>query len=461
MAEFNIKDVLMIHGIKAKGQQEMIFPCPECGASNGACSAVVSKIRRNGKEVKNVYDCKRCGSSGSMFKLHKLFTFAECKENGQALPDFSGPDELKKIAKDIHRKLGDKDFQQYVPTQRDETDDDAMVRVMDYTEIRKGDYAYRCLLGQLSLNDAHIKDLERRGLSERFAKKLGIRSVPQNSFRVCEMLEQSNVELDQVAGFYKYGNHHNFYAESGYFCPVYDGDRNLLLGFQIRRDNADKERKYVWFTSAKQEGGVSSGAPATYLPGKKKITIITEGILKATVIWRLLDGEFGVIGIPGVSILKSLDMYLDRFTQDNFCFLAFDMDKQLAPANLHFEADVQKFIDDGSYPSIDDFVIEERKKEADMKRKGVDDYVSPYKPFIKAYGIRKAEDALEEYVSNFGLFSHRLTWDVKRNGEWNGEWKGLDDYLHGNPKYIKPLKDFLVEKSEKLSNIQRFLARKE
>ncbi len=466
MAEFTIRDVLTIHGLagRNKGQAvEIIFPCPECGASDGACSATTKKIKRNGKVVKNVYNCKRCGSEGSMFKLHKLLTTKECEQNGLPAPDFSGPNELKKLAKDIHVKLNDKDYSPLpVHSLTTPCDDNFSTQIFEGASDEKCSIAYRAMIRRLTLNEAHKNDLLRRGLSDEFIKRFGFRTTPDKPWDVCWGIVSSGVQLDGVPGFYREGKKWKMdLRESGYFCPVYDGERNLILGAQIRRNDSDmvgkkKKMKYVWFTSSGKNEGTSSGSRATYLPGKNmKVIIITEGVLKATVIWYLLQGEVTVIGIPGISILKSMDPYLERFEGNAFVYLAFDMDKFLKPLDRHLEKEAYEEAKKMNL-NIDDFCREMQKKAANEH---LEDYY--FKPFVKARHIFTSEDALEEHVREFKCQTHRLRWDVDKDNQWNGSQKGLDDFLNERRDMIEPFKKWLIEKATRSLALRKFLTETE
>lgn len=155
--------------------------------------------------------------------------------------------------------------------------------------------------------------------------------------------------------------------------------------------------KYVWFSSRGKNKGSSSGAVSTYLPGKRKdVVIVTEGILKAMVIWFLLKGEVAVIGVPGVNSLNGLYHYLDGVVpKDALIVECFDMDKAMNPD-----------------------AVSERDRE-------------------KTENVHTAEEKLLKALKDRGFAAHTMKWDSDERGFWKGNWKGLDDFLNAAPETVR------------------------
>lgn len=411
---FNIEDVARIHNLKIvrRSGQDILCVCPFCGDTRGKFALTVRKGSKS-----NLYNCFKCGAHGNAIDLHMELSR---QEGG---PDYSGPDGSKKAARDIFRAInGDMTFE----TAHFETEEAAK----HVTESEKADdetvsRANYALLRCLKLEPEDKKDLLRRGLTEADIKRFNFKSMPKDPGAVESLLVKAGITLKGVPGHYKNkkgvwamalpGNKDSgeWKPDTGYFCPAYDGERNLLLAFQTRPQHPKNGCKYLWFSSAGREAGVSSGAVATYLPGEHdNIVIITEGILKATVIYCLLKGQVTIIGVPGVKSIKSAEGYLER-CNGSVVFEAYDMDK----LTVSDDPDVQK----------------------------------------KTAGIMEAAQKLQETVRDYGMPVHGLKWDVDETGHWKGNYKGLDDFLlgYGDPEtFVK----YLLYKAKKLTSMYTYLA---
>lgn len=340
-------EVAQLHGLKEISRKgtNIYYQCPFCGTTEKKFA-----VGETG------YICFRssCGASGGPLTLHE-------KLSGKS---FASP---KEIAKDLHQafentdydfKTFQKDFAKSVKKEASFVRSDE-----DHNNV------YKALLSMLTLNKNHEKDLVRRGLKKIFDFK----SVPtqkEERLRICRKLMSNGYSLKGIRGFYMNDEGDWEFAAyyDGYFCPVYN-DKMQIIAFQIRVDKPVNGNKYIWFSSAGKTNGTPSGAPSTYYKGKRNAWIITEGVLKARVIFVLLGGQIGVVGVPGVKCLKGLSRYhLDR----NIWF-SYDMDQ--------------------------------------------------YEDSEKGRGIRK--DALKLKQKAEELWSSSNRKDLK----WNMEYKGLDDYL--------------------------------
>ncbi len=405
---FTIADVVNIRGLnslrghspKTNGNETYI-DCPFCGDNRG-------KMSYNTR--KNTYHCWKCNASGNAVKFW-IETDYDSK-------DYSGEEGVKEAIKDIFTCINGnsilQEFHKKEISYLQSKGDEASI-ASDETRNR----TYRALLKYLKLKKSHYDDLIKRGLSKEEIIRFKFKSTPdyKEAPRICKQLIKEGCTLEGVPGFYidKYDRWNLYIAGDGYLCPVVDGEKNYIIGFQIRLDNPKEKAKYLWISSAGRNKGVSSGALSTYLPGKNDNTIIiTEGILKATIIWCLLKGEVTVIGVPGVNAKTSLRSILDRYSIA-YVYEAFDMDK-------YAEA-----------------TTEEEKRKVDNLMKATDDLIKILK---------------DEY--NYEV--HQLKWDYNKNsGKWNGEIKGLDDFL---VSYKEPEKflNYIVTKASDYIQMMKYLA---
>lgn len=387
---FTIADVAAIHGINSFRNTggEFFAECPFCGNKKGKFSYILEKGNK-----RDMYHCWSCGEGGGAVNLHM---------------ELSGITDYMEAVRDIFTTLNDEDPEVY----RTRTE---MLRNLPKTEMieRASDEhcsaVYYCLLSMLTLRDEHKEDLLRRGLTEEDIKRYRFRSTPERDYkvtgRICRELINRGFDLNGVPGFYidRKGRWQMKLSADGYFCPVFDGDRNLITGFQIRNDDPDAQAKYIWFSSSGCNRGASSGALCTYLPGKEgNPVIVVEGILKALVVYCLLKKEITIAGVPGVKAIKGLD-YILKGHPNAVIVEAYDMDKAMRTDDLKL-----------------------MKKTAQI-----------------------AEDAkkLADYINNRNFPSFPLVWDMDKEGKWLGNYKGLDDFLFAygqKEKFITYIRDKAV-----------------
>ncbi|MCR5670716.1 MAG: DUF3854 domain-containing protein [Butyrivibrio sp.] len=255
------------------------------------------------------------------------------------------------------------------------------------------------------LREEHRQDLLRRGFTDEDIKRFRFCSTPKRGQDLAGELVSQGYFLGKVPGFYlqKRWNMSISEENQGYFCPAFQGEKNQLLGFQIRVDNP-KKGKYLWLSSSNKEEGASSGAVPTILPGKDtSLWLVTEGILKALAIYCLLGKEISVIGVPGVGTIGGFKSFMEEKTGLPIIFIeAYDMDK-----------------------------LEDNK------------------------AVKMAQDNLLKEIDKNGFKSHSLTWDAK-DGKWQKNYKGLDDFLcdyvkteGGRKKFIGYLKRVSLNLQEK------------
>jgi len=199
------------------------------------------------------------------------------------------------------------------------------------------DTAYRALLSELSLSEAHRENLQHRGLTDVQIASLGYRTLPQDGRREpVTRLEAKRIKLAGVPGFYLEAGYWQLAGPVGIAIPVKD-TRKRIAGLQIRCDNAEGGR-YKWLSSKGFNAGCSPGTPV-HVAGTVSVNgevWITEGPLKADIaalkLGRLVLAVAGVGNWPGlIPIMRKLN--------PKRAIIAFDMDKTSNPVvKLHSEA---------------------------------------------------------------------------------------------------------------------------
>lgn len=441
---FSIADVARLRDINyIKGRpvtkissSETYCDCPFCGKSGNQFSYNISK---------GVYHCWSCEARGNAIDLWINTS------NEEYTNDAKG---RKEAAKDIYTALnGDVEIMAFHRKDHESLNNSNVVEA-DLASDSIRNNTYRHLLDMLELKTVHAKDLMRRGLTLPQIEKIGFRTVPVgNTTQLCQDLINQGCILEGVPGFYL--NNKNKWELNipayGYMCPVYDGNTNYILGFQIRLDKPLGNAKYMWIASKDKNKGVTSGALTTYLPGKNNnIIILTEGILKATIIWVFLKGQVSVIGIPGVNAKTSLRSVLDTFSMA-YVYEAFDMDKAIRPEpslvneDLNYLKQLVKDFKDGKKPVFNNVPLSE-------------EMVIAMKEYVKTTGIANAaEDLCEICSSEYNFSVHHLTWDFAQDRYWNKQYKGLDDFLleyDDRDKFIS----YIIAKAEKNLKMQKYFA---
>lgn len=396
---FNIEDVVSIHNLTIlRRGKDTTCVCPFCGDRRGKFSYFIKK-----QDKENLWNCFNCFKGGDAVKLHMMLT---------------GQSDYQTAIKDIFNIInGNSELQsRHVDMPQSNPEMDEITKASDeYCSA-----VYRAMLGFLELRKEHKENLLIRGFTEESILWLKFRSTPKDTVGICKKLQTAGYILEGVPGFFlnKHGEWELNVPGQGYFCPVYDMERNLLLGFQIRVDKPVGNAKYLWFSSIGFSKGTTSGSMATFLPGNNdKIIIITEGILKATLIWILLGGAVTVIGIPGIRVRKCLQPYLQMYENNAFVYEAFDMEKVLRPEDMPL---YEECLADAKARGIElDDLLRQDEKEGTNK----------YKAIKKWRNVASAAEDICAEINEFGIDTHPLTWDIDKEKMWNGKYKGLDDFL--------------------------------
>lgn len=317
--KFNIQDVVNINKnnlaiIKELHNGEIQAVCPRCGDKRGKFSISIKK---------GLFNCYHCDFKGNALSLQMELT---------------GEIDPKVAAKTVYECISNDDYVPSTKTMIEEVEE-----VFKETDENIS-FVNWAILNHCSLKEEHKADLLRRGFTEEDIIKYHFKSVPspEEAKEIVKQLIKEHYHLEGVPGFFVNSKGEwtmrlffeetkgKYIPKTGYFCPAWDGSQYhnnklpYIVGFQIRFDNPCNGGKYQWFSSNGKNKGVSSGAMATYLPGKGNAVIVAEGILKANLIYALCKGQITIIGVPGVSNYKKAAPYLKDVS---FFFEAYDMDK--------------------------------------------------------------------------------------------------------------------------------------
>lgn len=307
------------------------FDCPFCGAPASRQKFCVDF-------QKNVYNCFHCPdpdqASGGMLKLYALVRFGR-----------SGTEHIKKAAEDMREyKTGVRQniaFRGTVQSARERADSNVTVQSTRTDEERSA--VYTAFLAMLNLDDVHREQLRTRGLTDGQIERTGYKTVPLvRKEKYAQMLIDQGFQLEGIPGFFKKSNGKwSIYVQSsGFFVPFVTRN-GLIPALQIRLDHSVK-RKYVWFTSKGYLCGCTTHSYLHFIGDfTDGIIIITEGALKATVAYYLLqrlrelgafsfDINISFIAVGGVTALCDLDCVIADLLRNHpfkIVLEAFDQDK--------------------------------------------------------------------------------------------------------------------------------------
>ena len=276
------------------------------------------------------------------------------------------------------------------------------------------DAVYRALLQELKLEDKHKQDLLRRGLSEDAINFYGYKSIGEdvNTVSICRRLQSKGYNLKGVPGFYKSKNGNYtlaVYKIEGYLCPVLTID-GLISGFQIRVDVPIDGNKYIWLSSTDKQDGASSGSPCSCFLANSKSVVIVDGVLKANIVYELLNRQVNVIGPSGVSNYKNIFPTLKAFRKKGITKIinAYDMDE--------FEALICRH-DNKHCSDCNHYMEYHHCNNCPNKVK-------------KHKMLSEGSCKLQSYAEKLKMEYTRKTWDIDERGVWNEVYKGLDDFIH-------------------------------
>lgn len=364
--------------------------CPFCQERKG-------KMNLNLK--KKVFRCNRCGESGGMLDLYGKLYNVDHATASEEIKEALGKGGTEKEY--IARK---KELEKKIPE----------IPQSDPVSDKERHKTYTMLLTFLPLAKSHAENLLERGFSQESIEQNRYKSTPAFGYKkLVERLQKEGCVVQGVPGFYldKDGKWTvNFCArDAGFLIPVRNMDE-LIVGMQIRLDHPYNNRKYIWFSSANCNRGVTSKSPVHFVGEEgQECVYITEGPLKADLSSFLSGRSF--VAVAGVNLYGNLPPCIKRLKQQgtNLIYEAYDMDKRL------------KLICHNDYK-------EEYCSMCELKKTGKGKAICPKKQ-IKRRNIQNGCQNLYRICRENGLKSKSLTWDIDEEGEWNGKIKGVDDYL--------------------------------
>ena len=390
---FDMRDVAVIAGlrIKHRGTVNWEVYCPFCNDEKG-------KMTLN--MVKNVFRCNRCGESGGMLdlygKLYRVDYGTACREIKEAL----GKGTMRK-----DHAVQQKAVEKRIPE----------IPQAEPASLAERNKTYSCLLSCLPLTESHLQNLIKRGFSKERVEQNGYKStIPFGYRKIAERLLEQGCTLRGVPGFYQEENGAwtvNLNAKNaGFLVPV--RDRNgLIAGMQIRLDHPYDGRKYIWLSSANYPSGITSGSPVHFAGEKGQETVfVTEGPLKADLSHFLSGRTF--VAVAGVNLYGNLPPVLKALKASGTrkIYEAYDMDKEL------------RLVCGRDYKESTCTVCT-------FQETGYGSVECPKKS-IKKRNIQRGCRNLYRLCREAGLEVTSLTWDADKDGVWNGNIKGVDDYLY-------------------------------
>ena len=398
---FGITDVariLNLH-IRRKYTSSWDADCPFCGNSKGKMNINIQK---------NVFRCNRCGESGGMLDLYgKLYNVT----HREAYEEICSALHLGTIA------------DQYQVLQKPKEKPD--IRNAELASPEELDRTYSLMLSYLTLSEKHFEDLRGRGLTDEQIRTQRYRTIPLFGYKnlVKKLLAEGCV-VKGVPGFYLDKDDKwtiNFSSRnSGFLIPVIS-IQGRIQGFQIRLDQPTDSRKYIWLSSVNYNQGVSSGSPVHIIGDISGQTLqVTEGPLKGTISHYLSGESFAcVAGVNQYRNLKPVLEELKHLGVRQICE-AYDMDKKLKPYCRQDYGDkcskCEHNLGNMQY-NVDNFTVNART------------LICPRK-LEKRTLIQNGCQKLYEICQELELPFKRMVWDMDKEGEWNGDIKGIDDYYY-------------------------------
>lgn len=288
--------------IKTVSENTVYCNCPICDDKKGHLCL---------DRKKQVWRCNRCGEGGGIIALVEKTYNVNHNRAKEMLQRMDFP----QSSNNIKIKHG---FSQNKPI----------------ASIETRDHVYRKMLNLLPLSLEHLEDLEKRGLSKKAIKALGLKSTPGKiNYEIPSMLISTGYQLSGIPGFFKQdGKWAMFCYTSGYFVPFLQNGK--IFGLQIRSDTNPK-KKYVWFSSTNLNNGTQMKGNVheiSFYPNMEKVCL-TEGALKADIASYLYHKKtgrtMGFIAVPGVSNQKTLKNGLVKLKEKGVKEIieALDMDK--------------------------------------------------------------------------------------------------------------------------------------
>lgn len=298
----DVVDTAVVCGLDIKEgtleKEEVQARCPYCGDYK-------YRMYLSHRMGNATFWCHNCGTGGNAVTL-----YADFNPEGRRLSTAEAYSEL------LHRPDVRCDE---IPYEVGES------KVLKIRPLHERSQIYLSLLQLLDLEENHLRNLQKRGLSEEIIAGNMYRSIPTDYFKRQKITAQlaEKFDLSGIPGFYTKNNKWMMAncRNSGILIPVCDVN-NQIQGLQIRLDepppklitNPDgskaekKGERFRWFSTGGdyyQNGtGISSYIHVVGDSGCDTLHI-TEGPMKADIASYLSDGEL-FIGLTGVQNVRYL-----------------------------------------------------------------------------------------------------------------------------------------------------------
>lgn len=348
---FSIRDVCELEGIRLPndGRANYTTTCPACGKRALTIST-----------EKNNFHCYSCDVQGGLLQLYVV-----CENR----TDLSLSEARKEIMERLfgYSKIDDSEKQKEYQKRVDEKRRQLKENEIPQSQLRCEEDLHATnseLLNILTLSKDHFEDLVKRGLPNEVITSRKYRTYPVSAYQEIPLkIMEEGLYVDGVPGFYRNNNGKWELAQlkRGIMIPIIN-HHNLIIGFQIRKDNAllkewakkdkngkpiiengkelkEKENKFTWLSSrGKKDGAAVVGSihyacdftynNGSYVPmcPENKGIVLTEGPLKADIFYSIT--KYPAMAVPGVSCQNQLEKELDFLKELGFevIYNAYDMD---------------------------------------------------------------------------------------------------------------------------------------
>lgn len=387
---FDFTDICEINYLRpvSRGKIENV-DCPFCGAKG--------KFNINNKPGKLVARCNKCGWNGGMLKFHA---------------ELNGLSNNKEAKRDIEQKLSldpsSREYQERSAFVKSKAEEAKEKEVTLSHEERNRLYSH--MGGLLHLEEDHLKDLKKRGLSDDFIEARGYKTLPtdwQSRYSLARRMLTDGYNVRNLPGFYM-DNHGDFTLKKfirGYLIPI----RSLngqIEGYQIRKDN-DKIR---YHTHKDKAGNVildENGKPKMY-PDMKFYTLSSPKEPEGGVMHSVCHYAGGYIWDEDrqdlVPIIKKNSI---KYTEGPL------------KADIFYFLTGEPILGNLGVNNIERF--KERLLELKVLYPNIDTVEDCYDmDYLENSNVDKAVTATKKMIEDLGFKYVRRT--------WNPKWKGIDDF---------------------------------
>lgn len=360
---YNVERIIDMLSLPTQGGGKRL-DCPICRLEGSGAGKLTIGIMPE----RNFFKCFRCETSGNGIHMYGLFKYGYTR-------DYIDGD--KEVKKKLMSEILGKEASGFTYSNAFSKNETKKVDVAP-APLEERDRTYSTMLRMLDLSDEHKADLRRRGLRDSDIFANGYKSVPRMGFtKIPKDLRQEACDLLGVPGFFKKGDTWSLTkTNKGYFIPARDLSNNLpsnrfgeIQGMQIRFDTvAPNDTRYKWLSTRDMVSGCAAETYAHFVGAPANTILLTEGPLKADIIYRFL--EIPIVAVPGVNSTQKLSEMLPRLWKAGVRRIktAFDMDYATNP-NVQesyvklvlllrkYGFAVERLLWDGNYKGLDDYLL--------------------------------------------------------------------------------------------------------